>query len=421
MALLPSRHELPTSVIGIPYPWVAVIMATLMNTADTWIFSTIFVLYPFIQAELGLSQAQMGLISAALLGGGISNLPGGWLSDLWGAKRIVIISLLVMAIPAIGFAYSNALWTLICMGALIGIITGPVFPASTRGVMDWLPRRLLGVAMGLKQASPSMSGMMAAAIIPTVGVAIGWRMTTIVALSVVAVIVLLLLGFYRDKPTAGTPTARAGLKGIGELARDRRLLAPVLWATIFAGIQFVFYTYFILFLVQKVGLSPVTAGGLMGLAQLTSIAGRLLWGAASDSIFHGRRLVVLGIMGMTACASYALLSMLTPTSPFILIAVLAAAHGIASLAWSGLYAVFIGEAAGPGRVGVAIGLTQIIMRLGMVILPPLFGLLIDVTDSYPLAWRLASGIIFVTTLALLLFNRESRQAEAEIAGAPPSR
>ena len=159
----------------------------------------------------------------------------------------------------------------------------------------------------------------------------------------------------------------------------------------------------------------------MGLAQLTSIAGRLLWGAASDSIFHGRRLIVLGIMGMTACASYALLSMLTPTSPFILIAILAAAHGIASLAWSGLYAVFIGEAAGPGRVGVAIGLTQIIMRLGMVILPPLFGLLIDVTDSYPLAWRLASGIIFVTTLALLLFNRESRQTEAETAEASLSR
>ncbi len=77
MALLPSRHELPTSVIGIPYPWVAVIMATLMNTADTWIFSTIFVLYPFIQEEFAFSQAQMGLISAALLGGGISNLPGG--------------------------------------------------------------------------------------------------------------------------------------------------------------------------------------------------------------------------------------------------------------------------------------------------------------------------------------------------------
>ncbi|PZC46718.1 MAG: Nitrate/nitrite transporter NarK [Chloroflexi bacterium] len=415
MAFLPSRHELPASLLGIPYPWVAVIMATLMNTADTWIFSTAFMLYPFIQDELALSQAQMGLISAALLGGGISNLPGGWLSDLWGAKRIVIISLLLMTLPAIGFAASESLWMLIVMGAFIGVISGPVFPASTRVVMDWLPRRKLGIAMGLKQASPSMSGMMAAAIIPTVAVALGWRWTVVAALSLVAVIVVLLISFYRDKPTTGTQNARTSLKGIGELARDRRLLIPVLWATIFAGIQFVFYTYFILFLVQKVELSPVQAGALMGLAQGTSIVGRILWGAASDTIFQGRRLVVLGIMGITACVSYALLSLLTPTSPFYVIAIMAAGHGIASLAWSGLYAVFIGEAAGPGRVGVAIGLTQIIMRLGMVLLPPLFGLLIDITDSYSLAWRLASVIILVMTLGLFILGREPKRVDPPVA------
>ncbi|MFC2066559.1 MFS transporter, partial [Chloroflexota bacterium] len=54
----------------------------------------ITVLYPFIQGEFGLSRAQVGLITSAM-GIGFSTVVvlAGWLTDNFGVKRMITISL----------------------------------------------------------------------------------------------------------------------------------------------------------------------------------------------------------------------------------------------------------------------------------------------------------------------------------------
>ena len=155
---MPFRgRPVPTTTFfaNIPYHWVALALATIMQTGDSWVSVGISTLYPFIKADLGLSQAQVGLItSAALIGGVLTVLPGGWLTDVWGVRRLVAGSLVFIAVAGLGISFVNSLIPFLALAFLVGVGTGPVFPATSRAVMDWLPPRRRGMAMGISRPAP---------------------------------------------------------------------------------------------------------------------------------------------------------------------------------------------------------------------------------------------------------------------------
>ncbi len=401
---------------NIPYHWVALALATIMQTGDSWVSVGISTLYPFIKTDLGLGQAQVGLItSAALIGGVLTVLPGGWLTDVWGVRRLVAGSLVFIAIAGLGISFANSLIPFLALAFLVGIGTGPVFPATSRAVMDWLPPRRRGMAMGIKQTGPPITGTITAATLPTIAAAYGWRAGPIIMAAMVGLVIIVTLTLYKDKPSAGASVVRMSWRGLGELARDRAIATVVVWATLFVGFQFVVYTFFILFLVDHVGLSPVAAGGYMGLTQLSTIVGRIGWGAISDTVFRGRRLPVLGILGMSGGGIILAMRFVEPGIPGLVIALMAIVLGLTMLSWMGMYTVLVSELAGAARTGTALGAAQLLMRVGMSVMPPLFGLLIDITGGYALPLAAVAGLAFLATAGLLAFGRDpqreaSRQA-----------
>jgi MFS family permease len=102
----------PASLLkAAPAPWVIVALTTLAQAGPGWIVQGVPVLYPFIQADWDLSRAQVGLITSAVMAGSLlTGLPGGWLADRWGVRRVVTSALALLAILFVGFSVATALW-----------------------------------------------------------------------------------------------------------------------------------------------------------------------------------------------------------------------------------------------------------------------------------------------------------------------
>ncbi|PZC46721.1 MAG: Nitrate/nitrite transporter NarK [Chloroflexi bacterium] len=410
MALLDSSNPKRSFFSNIPYYWVALALATIMQTGDSWVSVGISTLYPFIKVDLALSQAQVGLITSSfLIGGVLTVLPGGWLTDVWGVRKPVAGALVFIAIAGLGISTVHSLVPFLVLAFLVGVGTGPVYPATSRAVMDWLPPRRRGMAMGIKQTGPPITGAIAAATLPLIATAYGWRLGPVFMAAMVGLVVVVTLTLYKDKPSTSTKATRMSWRGFAELVSDKAILVVVLWATVFVGFQFVVYTFFILFLVDHVGLSPVAAGGYMGLTQICTIVGRITWGTISDTLFKGRRIIVLGILGMSGGGIMLAMRFVEPGIPGPLIALIAIVLGLTMLSWMGMYTVVVSELAGAERTGTALGAAQLLMRVGMSVMPPLFGLLIDVTGGYSLPLTLVAGLAFVVTAGLLLFGSDPKR------------
>jgi MFS family permease len=78
---------------------------------------------------------------------------------------------------------------------------------------------------------------------------------------------------------------------------------------------------------------------------------------------------------------------------------LAVVLGVAAFGWVGLYFALVAEIGGARSAGLLTGLAVIFSWGGILVGPPLFGLLVHVTDSYRTAWlalAVAASVVAVT-------------------------
>jgi MFS family permease len=74
----------------------------------------------------------------------------------------------------------------------------------------------------------------------------------------------------------------------------------------------------------------------------------------------------------------------------------------------GVSYALIGELAGAAQTGAALGLVITVNSLGIIFGTPLFGYLVDRTQSYSTAWQALAAMIFVGIAALMVFLKEPR-------------
>lgn len=402
---------MPPAIRQVPYPWVVVGLAACAQGASNLVNHGLPALYPFLQVDLNLTRAQVGLITSALSGAGIFTVfLGGWLADVWGVRRVVGASLIVAALTTMALALGSSLVVILAFAVLAGMARSPAYPASSRAVIDWVAPRVRGVAMAVKQTSVPLAGMVPALVLPTIAVVAGWQVAVIVLGAMVLMGVCVFLLFYRERPGVSLAQrwpSRGELRG---LVARRAMWPPLFWGTFMASFQFIVPTYLVLYLVEEVRMSPVAAGAFLAIAQAGALGGIIVWGGISDVVFRGRRAPALGLLGVMAAACFVGLRLSDAATPAPLLALITLGLGATALAWHGVFTVYIGEAAGPGRSGTALGISDTVVRIGTIVSPPLFGLLVDVTGSYASGWTVSAAAALGSTAVLVLLGREGRRS-----------
>jgi predicted MFS family arabinose efflux permease len=365
---------------------------------------------PLIREDLGLSVTQAGsFLSAYYIGPVLISLPAGWLADRWGVRGAMILGQGLIAIGLFAAAVAPGFSFLVVILVLAGAGYGVLNPTTTKAGMAWFPPRQRATVVGLKQIGLPGGGALGALLMPPLALAFGWRVAVAFSAAMVGGLALLTWALYRDLPdpvSTGSARARTGFWAV---LTNRDLWLVGLSTLIFAGVQTVFLSFLVLYLRDVVELPLVIAAKYLVAAQVSGVAGRVLFGLLSDRLFGGQRRIVLAIAGLGSIACALVLSGITPGAGPGLLVPLAAGVGFFGVGWNGVQHTLMAELAGPRAAGTAVGLGLAISSLGVAVCPPVFGLVVERVGGYGFAWgTLATGM--VVALLLLIPVRERAMA-----------
>jgi sugar phosphate permease len=168
-------------------------------------------------------------------------------------------------------------------------------------------------------------------------------------------------------------------------------------------------TYIPLYLKESMGFSAYWASQALAITQAGAMFGRIGWGVASDRLFGGRRKIVLLIIGIMGAALMLALSLMNRQSPLSLLLLVVFLSGLCLVGYQGVSYALIGELAGRARTGAALGLMITINAAAATLGTPLFGFIVDQTESYPIAWQVLAAAVAAGCVGLAVLLREPRR------------
>jgi MFS transporter, ACS family, hexuronate transporter len=380
----------------------ALTLATLAHGLGSLSILAVAPLAPFLLEGWALSRVQVGLfLPAAYLGGILWALPAGWLTERRGVRWPLVAGQTLTGTMVVLAAFSPDLpGALVCL-FLAGLGFAVLNPATGKAIVEWFPPRERGGAMGVKQAGLTLGGIVSASVLPPLAGALGWRAALASAGGVSLFSALLVALLYRDPPSPSTApmAAPARFADVGPF-----LLRPGVVVVFGCGLglsllQSGVLAYFVLSMRDTFGLTAVDAGRLLALAHVGGAAGRLGWGVVSDRHFGARRRPGLTINALIGVAAFGALG-LGALLPRMLLPALAVAVGVAAFGWVGLYFALVAEIGGARSAGLLTGVAVIFAWGGVLVGPPVFGLLLDLTDTYRLAWLVLAAIALAVAVTL---------------------
>lgn len=362
-------------------------------------------LAPLIQSDLSLSKAQVGMFPAALfLGQALVSLPSGFLADRFGSRLLLLLLCLWLGGSFALFALSGSFALALLFIVLGGFGYGAMHPATGRGILYLFSATRRGTAMGIKQMGITAGSALAALALLPLAIAGGWRPAVLGASGVLIATGAVAFLLYRNPAeSAARPDktrSREFLPAIRELARNRLLWLISLGALGLNGAQMALSVYLIFFAYEYLGFSLPAAGLLLVVSEVSGSLGRVGWGVVSDNLFGGRRIIVLQIAAVVAglCA-VALATVPANVSPLLVVAVIAL-FGFTVTGFNGVWMNAASEAAPREISGLATGLTVSVGSVGVMVVPPFYGYLVDTTGTYTWAW-LTLGALMVLVVGIL--------------------
>jgi len=338
-----------------------------------------------IVLDLGLSDAQKGLMVAVpLLGGALLRLALGLMADRIGARRAGLLGMGLTTAPLLlGWLWADSFEQLLLVGLLLGV-SGASFAAALPLASHWYPPQYQGLAMGIAGAGNSGTAL-ATFFAPRLAAVWGWHAVFGLALIPLLATFVFFFLFARESPHRPAPRPLHAYADV--LCLPDTWWFCLLYAITFGG--FVGMSSFLgVFFQSQYGLSRVEAGNLSTLCVIAGSALRPLGGHLADR-FGGVRL----LMALYLFAGAAMLGL--STLPPLSIGTVVLFAGMAALGM-GNGAVFqLVPLRFPREIGVTTGIIGAAGGLGGFVLPTALGLLKQTTGSFGsgfLLFSLVAGV-----------------------------
>jgi MFS family permease len=159
-------------------------------------------------------------------------------------------------------------------------------------------------------------------------------------------------------------------------------------------------TYLVTYLHDDLGMGLIIAGFVLAVAQAAGVVGRLLWGYVSDRFVGPTNM--LGILAILIAVCSVATPFLQHVDSQLLTIIVLSVFGSSAVGWNGVYLAEVARQAPKGQASIATGGTLALTFLGVVVGPPIFGLIAGASGSYGIAY---ASLLAPSTLCLWLLWR----------------
>ena len=447
MGLASQITSAPGKARGLFYGWwLVVISGFTMTIATVPLYHAMAVWSVALESHFGWSRGQLGLaLTFTRIEGGLMGPIEGYMTDRLGARRMVLMGLLILGVGFLIFAGVRNLWMfyLAFIVMALGQGLGSWLPLMTT-INNWFTRRR-ATAMGWANVGSRIGALL---LVPAIAWAIdpeqtrlGWQMTALILGVFTLVIAFPLTRLIRNRPqdygqlpdgdtptpapatttqessnaggqggvartaTATTAPRRPPAQDDGDMTAGQALRTPAFWLISFGHgftsmVILAIMTHLGLLLKDK-GFDVQTTGWIVVVYTATAMVFQLVGGYVGD---RWPKNIALFIFTTIQAAAVVVLTLSSTLLMFYLYAVL---FGIGFGGRNPLTTAIRGEYFGRTSFGRILGLSTVPMNVLLLIGSPMAGYMRDIQDSYDMAFLILAGFNFLGGV-LFLFARKPR-------------
>jgi ACS family glucarate transporter-like MFS transporter len=421
-------------------------LATTINYADR---ATLSIAGSALSADLLLDPVAMGYVFSAFGWAYVfGQIPGGWLLDRFGSKRVYVISVLLWSLFTFlqgligGLPAATAILALFGLRLLLGLAEAPSFPGNSRIVSAWFPTAERGTASAIFNSAQYFALVLFSPIMGALTHAFGWR-SVFLFMGVLGILLAWLLQRRihapKDDPRVSaeelafierggalvnldTPAAAGGSGGAAAAgptwAQVRQLLGSRMLLGVYVGqycittLTYFFLTWFPVYLVEGRGMSILKVGLVASLPALFGFAGGVLGGVFSDTLLRRgwsltaarKTPIVTGMLlsvSMIAC-NYV-------DAPWAVVAIMALAFfgkGIGALGWA-----VVSDTSPKAIAGLSGALFNTFGNTAAITTPIVIGYLVKGSGGFATALVFVGANAVVAILSYLLVVGDIKRLE----------
>ena len=312
--------------------WFVLFLISLMYLVTYLDRANISTVAPVIAKEFGIGKIEMGFIFSAFVWSyALFQIPGGWLGDRFGPRRMLTCIVAYWSVMTALTAAASGVASFAAVRFLFGAGEAGAFPVATRAMQLWFPPRERGLVQGVSHSASRLGAALSPPIVVTIVATLGWRWVFYICAAVGILWSVLWYLTYRDTPEEQASVSRAELAYIRGADEQGNVLPPspesmaiLPWGTLFrsssmwalmcayftsAYCGYIFLSWMPSYLVEYRHFTLIKVGIFASLPFWAGVVGDTLGGLAIDwlvartgSIKLAYRVVaVVGLLGCVAC------------------------------------------------------------------------------------------------------------------------
>ena len=388
--------------------WAAVISLGYMGGLMYTLMYIRYVFYDQMMATMNINNTQLGLLTTVSgIVAIIVNIPGGYFSDKWDAKRTIVNSIASMTIITFIYAvFINSYTIALILWALMPAVIFAYWPSLIKYINNLGGEDEAGSSFGTYYLFNGIAGALGNAVPLLVVTRTGSFRMGIIALGFMTLVAVLLVQLFLDDEKT---LAERGVHLKGDEPIRLKYIWSVLkwpgfWLLAFA--IFADYTiysnlsYFNPYLIDVLGIEPSASTAVSILRSYGAMVVAPLGGIMADKVFKGTGKWFMVNMVITAIV-IAFVFTFNPDSNKLLATIYSLIPSIIVYSmYSIQYSIIRELHFSPVVVGTAVGIAGITGNLGNVIWPTLFGNILDTygNQGYTYIFMCLIGICAVVFL-----------------------
>ncbi|MCP1659629.1 MFS transporter [Neisseria perflava] len=410
--------------------WGIVVLLFLVTAVNYGDRATLAIAGKPMAEAVGIDAAGMGWIFSAFSWAYVlGQLPGGWLLDKFGSKKVYFFSIFFWSLFTLfqaGVGLFTGMWALIILFSLrflVGISESPSFPGNSRIAAAWFPAKERATAVSIYNSAQYFATVIFAPIMGWLTVEFGWQSVFIfmgVVGLLISVVWLKMIYDPKDHPRANKAEveyieAGGGLVNMDQNKSDtskknegpklgyiKQLLTNRMMLGVYLGqycincLTFFFITWFPVYLATERGLDLKSVGFIAAIPAICGFLGGLTGGVISDTLMKKTNNLAVArktpiVLGMLFSMTMVFCNYVDSIYLVVLFMSMAFfGKGVGALGWA-----VMADTAPKEIMGLAGGLFNMCGNLSGIVSPIVIGYIVAQTGKFE--WAL----VFVALHALV--------------------